>query len=465
MYVCGPTPYDHTHVGHARAYISYDIMRRFFEYLGYKVKLVINITDIDDKIINRAREEGVSWRDISERYTRDFFETLEKLHVKHADAYPKVTDHVKEIVEMVSKLIEKGHAYVTPDGSVYFSIESVPRYGEFSGQDIKSLIAGARVKPEPYKRNPLDFALWKAWKPGEPWWGSPWSPGRPGWHIECVVMSSKYLGEVFDIHGGGQDLVFPHHENEVAIARAYFGEGKFARYWLHVGLLTVRGEKMSKSLKNIVPVKDLLAKYDSEVYRLFVASTHYRKPLDFSFEKLDQYVEVLDTLYTAHDYLASELASREVTLEQALKAPEELSEEEKRHIAEVEKLRREFEEAMANDFHFGEALAAYIKMARHIMVKVTREKIPTAALTHIYKVYVGIGEVFGVLNNRAPPKNLQDLATQLIKLVTSVRQELRKRKMWELADKIREEARKLGIEFHDTRDRTLWKIVREFRKS
>ena len=459
MYVCGPTVYDETHVGHARTYIAFDIVRRYLEYLGYNVIYVLNITDIDDKIINRANEEGVPWIDISSYYTKRFLEDMRALYIKEASIYPKVTEHVEDIVEFIRVLMERGYAYEV-NGSVYFSVDKIPDYGSFSKQRIEDLIAGARVSIDPNKKNPLDFALWKAWKPKEPWWKSPWGPGRPGWHIECVVMATKYLGELFDIHGGGQDLIFPHHENEVAIARAYFGDDKFARYWLHTGLLTIKGEKMSKSLHNIIPVKDVLKKYSAEAFRLYIASAHYRKQLDFSLDEIAQYERVLDTLYTAHDYLVS-LIKESISSLDELMEKESISAGDNDIVVKVNKLKDEFISYMNNDFSTPKALSTLLQFAKYIISLASEhEDISRDTLIILYTEYIKMARVFGVLNERKPPYDLEKLVNELLSLILEIRNYFRRQKAWDIADNIRERLNKLGILINDTKYRTLWRWSR-----
>lgn len=460
MYVCGPTVYDSMHVGHARTYVAFDIIRRYLEHRGYKVFMVINITDIDDKIINRANELGKSWDEIVSYYTEDFFKCLETLNIRSVYAFPRVTEHISDIINLVQALMSKGYAYLADDGSIYFSIDKVKDYGILSGQRLESLIAGARVEVNPYKRNPLDFALWKAWKPKEPWWSSPWGPGRPGWHIECVAMSVKYLGVRFDIHGGGQDLVFPHHENELAIAKAYLGSNAFARYWLHTGLVTIKGEKMSKSLGNIIPLEELLKKYNEEVLRLYLASVHYRKPLDFKFEVLDQYREVLNTLYTAHDYLISILRDRTLELYE-LSTPTTTNNFESKIIDKINLAVSEFEESMSNDFNTPQALSALIKLAKIcINISSSEEQLSDSLLLYAYGKLKSLSNVFGVLSHRMPPIDIEKLIYKAIGILIEVRSELRKRKLWELSDKMRSELNKMGIVVSDLKTKSLWRWQR-----
>ena len=303
MYVCGITPYNHSHMGNARPFVTWDVIKRFLHKLGYNVKHVQNFTDVDDKIIRSANENHLTWKDISDKYIAGYFEVMDKLNIKHADVYPRVSETMPDIVKMVSDLVEKGFAYEI-DGDVYFSVEKFAGYGKLSGRKLDDMQAGARIEVDDRKHHPMDFALWKKAKPGEPYWESPWGKGRPGWHIECSTMSLKYLGKTFDFHGGGSDLIFPHHENEIAQSQAYCGdEHSFARYWLHNGFITINQEKMSKSLNNFFTVKDILAKYPAEVLRYFLVATHYRSPLDFSDERLKEAEAGLARLKNAQDNL------------------------------------------------------------------------------------------------------------------------------------------------------------------
>jgi cysteinyl-tRNA synthetase len=453
IYVCGLTPYDSMHVGHARTFVFYDIFRRYLEYLGLEVRLVTNFTDIDDKIINRARQEFGQdlvnrWYEVPSRYIREFFEAMDRLYIKRAYAYPRVTENIGDMIKWIQELVNRGFAYVSPDGSVYFDVTKVPRYGEFSGQKIEDLIAGARVEPEPGKRNPLDFALWKSWSEGEPWWNSPWSPGRPGWHLECVVMSSKYLGVPFDIHGGGQDLIFPHHENEVAIARVYFGIDYFARYWVHVGLVTIKGQKMSKSLGNIIPIMDVLRKYDGEVLRLYYAMTHYRKPMDFDPDALDQIRNTLMSLYAAYDEL----------LEAINEAPEVGTRDEEL-LNRVNNYVNSFEESLNNDMNTSNAVASLIEFAKYITSTLiyNARNYSKNALTQVLTAFSDLAGVLGILNRTKLPPSLVSLINTLV----NVRSQLRARKMFDLADEIRNELGRLGIVISDVGNKTYWYVDRD----
>ena len=303
MYVCGVTPYNHPHIGNARPFLTWDVIKRYLEHTGLKVQHIQNFTDVDDKIIKAANVEEVTWDVIANRYIASYFEVMDKLNIRRADMYPTVSDHMAEIIAIVEKLVAKGYAYIV-DGDVYYSIEKFADYGKLSGRNIEDMQAGARVDVDERKNHPMDFALWKSAKPGEPAWKSPWGQGRPGWHIECSAMSLKYLGNNFDFHGGGSDLIFPHHENEIAQSEAFVeDEQPFVRYWLHNGFITVNEEKMSKSLDNFFLVKDILEHYSPDVVRFFVLSTHYRSPLDFSDERLSEAQRSLARLRTAVENL------------------------------------------------------------------------------------------------------------------------------------------------------------------
>ncbi|MDK2902576.1 MAG: cysteinyl-tRNA synthetase, partial [Clostridiales bacterium] len=295
MYVCGPTVYDYFHIGNARPLVVFDTLRRYFEYRGYKVKYVQNFTDIDDKMIKRANQEGITVRELGDRFIEEYFEDAKGLNIRLADVHPRATEHITDMIEFIKKLLDKGVAYIV-DGDVYFDISKFPQYGKLSHQDFNEIETGARVEVNENKHNPMDFVLWKAQKPGEPAWDSPWGMGRPGWHIECSVMSMKYLGDTIDIHGGGQDLIFPHHENEIAQSEALTGK-PLARFWLHNGYINVDGQKMSKSLGNFFTVRDISKEYDLEAVRIFMLLSHYRSPINFSHQLLEQANNALDRLY------------------------------------------------------------------------------------------------------------------------------------------------------------------------
>ncbi|ABM81022.1 cysteine--tRNA ligase [Hyperthermus butylicus] len=450
MYVCGPTVYDYTHLGHARTYVAFDAIKRYLRLRGYNVYHVQNITDIDDKIINRAREEGKDWREIVETYAKDYFEGLRALRIK-IDMHPRVTSHIREIIEFIEGLIDKGYAYVAPSGSVYFEVDKYPDYGRLSG----------RFHPEEWrqeedvlkeKKNPYDFALWKAWKPGEPYWEAPWGRGRPGWHIECSVMASRYLGDQFDIHGGGQDLIFPHHENERAQSEAYFGKKPWVRYWLHTGYLTIRGEKMSKSLGNIIPLREALKKWSPETLRLWILSAHYRTQLDFSEESLEQAKANLRRLRGA-------LQGLQRIIEE-VDPQSRLGDSEAKLVNTVLTLYKEFHEAMSNDFNTSRALAAALKLVKTVNAEILPAENYTAAIL-AYRTLLEFNEVFAVLDDivYGVAQQAQKLVGKLVDLIVKVRAELRARKMYELADNIRAELGELGIKLYDyPGGKTTWRF-------
>lgn len=449
-YFCGPTPYDHLHLGHARAFVSFDFIRRYLILKGYNVFYVQNITDIDDKIIRKAGELGVQWFEVAEKYTKEYLELLEKLKIA-VDLHPKVTEHIEDIVRFVEKLIEKGHAYVAPSGSVYFDITTYSDYGRLSGrvgreewrQEEEFLLE---------KRNPFDFALWKAAKPGEPFWNSPWGPGRPGWHIECSVMSSKYLGDTIDIHGGGQDLIFPHHENERAQSEAYFGKSPWVRYWIHIGPLTVVGEKMSKSLGNIVRLTDAVKRWGPEVIRLWIFSSHYRKPLDYSEESLEQFQVSYKRIVNLYEMLRRLIKERPVE--------HRLSDAEISTWVKVSQTWEEFIDSLDNDMNTPKALAALnklVSLAYSEIVTYDKSSLAFKALSTLELM----DRVLGVLPPREEIAKTSDEVEELVKLIVEVRSRLRARKMYEESDWIRAELSKLGIRLADTKDGTRWFIERD----
>jgi len=432
MYVCGPTPYDSAHIGHAMSYVVFDVLRRYLEYRGYAVKHVQNFTDIDDKIIARAREAGVSPFDLAEKYIAEFFQDMDDLNVARAHVYPRVTREIPDIIAAIKSLVEKGFAYVTPAGNVYFSVRKYPRYGELSHRRPDEMLAGARVEAGEDKADPLDFALWKAARPGEPAWESPWGPGRPGWHIECSVMSRKYLGDELDIHGGGQDLIFPHHENERAQSEALTGHVPFVRYWVHNGLLQLGGEKMSKSLGNLITVREALERYSADGLRVFILSSHYRRPLLFSEEAVQAAARGAERLRFA----AREPARGDAPLD-----------------FDPDGFRARFIEAMDDDLNTPEALAALFDLARE--VNRARE-----AGRNIRPAQEVLLELAGVLGLRLEIPAAELAARPFIDLLVEVRSELRSRKLFDLSDRIRDRLRELGIILEDTPQGTVWRVGR-----
>ena len=445
MYICGPTVYDYTHVGHARTYVAFDVIKRYLKLRGFEVIHVQNITDIDDKIINRAREEKQDCRVIADIYTKDYLEALEKLNIE-VDFHPKATQHINEMINFISKLIEAGFAYES-NGSVYFDVDKFLDYGKLSrrarGESWRQEEAFIHEKKRPY-----DFALWKRAKPDEPSWDSPWGPGRPGWHIECSVMSSLYLGNRIDIHGGGVDLIFPHHENEIAQSEARFGVKPWVKYWLHAGYLTIKGEKMSKSLGNIIPLRDLFAKYKPEALRLMLALTHYRSTIDFSYELLEQYEKIYERLKNCVELLmriASEenlnfkLTSHEITI--ARKIDNEL---------------QGFIESMADDFNGAKAavhLHNLISISHSDVIPSSKADLALRALS----AFKRINQVLAVLDNVFGYKGYErEFLDKLVKIIVDIRQLHRSRKEYEIADKIREQLAELGIKLMDSKSGTTW---------
>ncbi len=430
MYVCGVTPYDYSHIGHAMSYVYFDVIRRYLKFRGYKVKYVQNFTDIDDKIINRANQLGVPSSELAEKFIESFLDDMRGLNVMPADVYPRATGEVDKIIEVVEGLIENDYAY-SANGSVYFRVRKSPDYGKLSHRSIDSLMSGARVEPGEEKEDPLDFALWKAAKPGEPLWDSPWGKGRPGWHIECTAMSLKYLGEQLDIHGGGQDLIFPHHENEVAQSESFTGKKPFARYWMHNGLLQLGGEKMSKSLGNLVTIRDALKKYSPDALRLFFLQSNYRSPLSYSEEAIDA---------------AEKGAER---LRQSLSQGDET-----KPVAslDLESCKGRFITAMDDDFNSAQAVAALFDLARDI--NRLKDEGYNVTSGQILLRELG-GEVLG-LTFKAPER--VDMASKpFIELLISIRNDLRKAKQFQLADNVRKGLEELGVALEDTAKGTVWK--------
>jgi len=450
-YFCGPTVYDHTHLGHIRAYLAFDFIKRYLTLRGYNVIHVQNITDIDDKIIRKAQEENVPWNTIAERYTKDYLEVLNNLNVR-VDIHPTVTAHIKEIIDFVQMLIDKGHAYIAPSGSVYFDISTIDNYGKLSGR--RSSDEWRQEEEFLYeKKHPYDFALWKAAKLGEPWWDSPWGRGRPGWHTECVVMSSKYLGHQFDIHGGGQDLIFPHHENEIAMAEAAFDSKPWVKYWIHVGYLTIHGEKMSKSLGNVIYAKEAVSKWGSEILRLWVFSAHYRKQIEFDEEMLNQFKELHKRLITAVEIL------KKITRSSG--ASHRLEEQEMNILRTLESIELQFHEAMTSDFNTPKALEAINRLLSTIYKDIEPRENVALAL-RAYSLLYNFNKILGVLDKYFGEKVQVDidLIEKLVDVVIMIRTELRKRRDYELSDKIREELLKLGIRVFDYKDGSKWVLER-----
>lgn len=449
IYVCGVTPYNEPHIGNARPFVTWDAIRRFFKRSGYEVHYVQNFTDVDDKIIRVAHEQNASWKEIADRYIASYFQALDALNVRRADIYPRVSETISEIISMVEGLIERGYAYEL-EGDVYYSVEKFAGYGKLSGRTLEDMLAGARVEVDERKRNPMDFALWKAAKPGEPSWDSPWGRGRPGWHIECSTMSLKFLGERFDFHGGGSDLIFPHHENEIAQSQAYCGDShSFARYWVHNGFITIHAEKMSKSLGNFFTVADLLKKYPGEVVRFFILQTHYRSPLDFSDERLQNAQASLARLEKAKEN-AVLLMEREGTADTA-----------KDVAAAAKNAQDAFYEAMRDDFNTALAISYLFAVAKEINVYyndvVNRGVAFDAAhFAVVRQVFDDMAEVIGVLERSEERTPDGDAAVEAL---IEERLAARKAKNWARADEIRDALKAQGILLEDSAAGTRWKRV------
>jgi len=433
MYVCGLTVQDRPHIGHIRAAVTADILKRYFEYSGYTVTLVTNFTDIDDKIIAKSQETGEDFRKIGSRIIEEYLENSDRLNIKRADYYPEATKHIQEIQEFIVKLIEKGFAYVS-EGNVYYDVSKFSGYGKLSGKNLDELRVGARVEPDETKRNPVDFALWKAAKPGEPWWESPWGRGRPGWHIECSAMSMHYLGETFDIHGGGADLIFPHHENEIAQSEGVTGK-PFAKYWVHNGFLNLSGEKMSKSIGNVVLVSDILKIYEPDVVRLYLLSTHYRSPMDYYEERLKEQEGGYQRLKQVLFLLSQERGDG--------------GESEKEVI-------ERFREAMDDDFNTPKALSVIYSYTKDIfeIMKENPGRLWIISAKRTLKEMLG---VLGLFELEEAEYIKQD--EELIELLLNLRSDLREKNLFELSDKIRDGLKKLNIEIEDTQEGSRWKKV------
>lgn len=433
MYSCGPTVYNYFHIGNARPFIVFDTLRRYLEYRGYEVCFVQNFTDIDDKMIRKAEEENISVKELADRFIDEYYLDADALNIKRATHNPRATDHILDIIELCKTLIEKGNAYATDDGDVYFAVRSYADYGKLSGQSIDDLESGARIDPGEKKRDPLDFALWKAQKPGEPAWESPWGMGRPGWHIECSAMSMNILGETFDIHSGGQDLIFPHHENEIAQSEAATGK-PFAKYWMHNGYININNEKMSKSLGNFFTVREIAEEFDLEAVRIFMLGAHYRSPVNFSRELMEQSAAALSRLRTAKERL--------------YEAPTHggpVNEEDKQFLAECENFKQRFSDAMDDDLNTADALGVLFDFARacNTFVSEPRGKDAIEAAKGVYSELAG---VLGLLTQ----DNKEEADEDALALLQQ-REDARKSKDYKLADELRDKLLAMGYVVEDTK--------------
>ena len=446
MYVCGPTVYNLIHIGNARPMIVFDTVRRYFEYKGYEVNYVSNFTDVDEKIIKKANEEGVDASVISERYIKECKKDMADLNVRPATTHPQATKEIQGMIDMISTLINKGYAYVVDDGTVYFAVDKDPNYGELSHKNLDDLQSGFRsiaVSGEDQKRSPLDFVLWKPKKEGEPYWDSPWCQGRPGWHIECSVMSRKYLGETIDIHAGGEDLIFPHHENEIAQSECANGK-PFVHYWMHNAFLNIDNHKMSKSLGNSKTVRDVDAVYDPQVLRFLMLSAHYRSPLNYS-------VELMDAAKTSYERLVNCCRNLDYNIENA--ADKEISEEEKKLLEQAHQYRLQFEKVMDDDFNTADAISALFDLMRFINTNSGTENSKTY-LASLRKEFTELSDVLGLIVDRKPEAS--DDETAYIEEKIKERQEARKARDFKKADAIRDELKAKGILLEDTKEGVKW---------
>ncbi len=433
MYVCGVTPYSSTHIGHALSYVAFDVLRRYLEHVGFDVRHVQNFTDVDDKIILRAQEQSIEPTELAERYIEDFFQTMDALNVRRAHVYPRATEEVGPIIDTIGKLVDSGHAYAA-GGDVFFRVERSEGYGKLSHRTLEGMQAGSRIEIDENKEHPMDFALWKGARPGEPSWGSPWGPGRPGWHIECTSMSMTYLGDTLDIHGGGQDLVFPHHENEIAQSEASTGVVPFSRYWVHNGLLRLGGDKMSKSLGNLVSVEEALERFSPDAIRMYFLSSHYRSPLSYTDDGCSSMERSLDRLRHALDRNGTGKG-------------EEL---------DAEPYKWQFFEAMDDDLNTPRALAALFDLAREI----NRSSDAGLPVSNAQDNLRHLGGILGLTFAERSPDSSVDGASAgpFIELLLETRAALRQARQFEQADQIRDGLEQLGVAVEDTPNGPVWQF-------
>ncbi|MFW5885547.1 MAG: cysteine--tRNA ligase [Halanaerobium sp.] len=453
MYVCGLTVQNYSHIGHIRSAINYDVIRRFLEYLGYEVDYISNFTDINEKIVKRAEEEGLTPSELADKYANAFLEDIREFNIKPADKYLRVSENVDEIIEMVKTLIDKDYAYEV-NGNVYFSVESFEDYGKLSGRSLDQMQAGARIAVNEEKRNPLDFGLWKKVEPGEGW-DSPWGEGWPGWHIECSAMSMKRLGATFDIHGGGVDLIFPHHENEIAQSEAYSGQ-KFVNYWLHNGTVNLSGEKMSKSQGNFFTSREVLKEFPAQVVRYFLLSRHYRSPIDFSYEKLEEAEVSLERIKNTRSQLGRVLS---MDINSAAE-----TEENEAFFAEIVEKKENFTAALNDDFNTAEAIGVLHDLVGEINTYLNQKDFTLneknfAVLEETEEIFLELAEILGLefeLNSAAEAED--DLVVPLVEFLIELREQARENKNWKKADLIRDRLKDIGIEVIDTAHGTEWEI-------
>ncbi|EGT3601084.1 cysteine--tRNA ligase [Clostridium perfringens] len=442
MYVCGPTVYNFFHIGNGRTFIVFDTIRRYFEYRGFKVDFVQNFTDIDDKMIKKANEEGTTVKKIGDTYIKEYYQDADALNIERATVNPRATEFIGEIIKFVKGLVDKGYAYEV-DGDVYFSTKKFEGYGKLSGQNIEDLQSGARISIDERKKDPMDFAIWKAQKPGEPAWNSPWGMGRPGWHIECSCMAKKLLGETIDIHAGGSDLKFPHHENEIAQSEALTGE-PFARYWLHSAFVNVNNEKMSKSLNNFFTAREILERYDADVIRFLMLSAHYRQQLNFSEDLLESAKASVERIYNA-------IGNLENLIDEVCR--EEMNEEEKAYLESLNKYKEKYIEKMDDDFNTADAITAIFDLIKDTNTNITidsSKELAQKALELIRELGAPLG-----MFQKSTKGNLEEEIEALI----AKRQQARKDRDFALADKIRDELKDRGIVLEDTPQGVRWKMI------
>lgn len=439
IYSCGPTVYDYFHIGNARPFIVFDVLRRYLEYKGYKVTFVQNFTDIDDKMIDRAKKEGITVFELADRFIAEYYMDADALGIMRATYHPRATEHISDMIAFIEKLMSKGFAYQSGD-DVYFDTAAFSQYGKLSGQDIQEIYSGARVDVNESKKSAIDFVLWKGQKPGEPAWNSPWGMGRPGWHIECSVMATMYLGETIDIHSGGQDLIFPHHENEIAQSEAVSGK-PFAKIWLHNGFISIEDQKMSKSLGNFFTVRDVLKEFDPEVVRIFMLSAHYRKPVNFARKMLEQAENALLRLYNLKRNLEHFIAAENVK-----KIDSEFGQ------SDYNSYVLKFKQAMDDDLNTAEALAVLFDMVRDINSSIV-SGLTSDKAREAYSCYMALAGILGILS-----KETNAITDEGIKLLVEKRQIARADKNWALADKIRDELRSAGVILEDTPQGVRWKL-------
>lgn len=436
IYACGPTVYNYFHIGNARPFITFDVLRRQLEREGYEVTFVQNFTDIDDKMIRRANEEGITVKELADRFIAEYYKDAKALGIRPATVHPRATEHISDVIRLVSRLIENGRAYATPSGDVYYRVSAFPGYGKLSGQNMEDRENGAseRLNVETDKESPEDFALWKSQKPGEPAWDSPWGKGRPGWHIECSAMSMKYLGETFDIHCGGKDLLFPHHENEIAQSEGATGK-KYVNYWMHNGFINVDNQKMSKSLNNFFTVRDIAKEYDLEAVRLFMLSAHYRSPINFSREQIESANASLNRLYTARNSLRFQIENGE---------ERPLNETEKAFAERLKGYEKRFDDAMDDDMNTADALGAVFELVKDANVTIVQGASRDAAKAALASLEA-ICDVLGILSKK------DDELPEDIAALVQERAEARKNKNWARSDELRDMIIKAGYILEDTK--------------